>query len=136
MGLACLVSAGLLVYGLLRYAGSIRWDLPGMNWLFRRRHIATVLDALALAAQQQRPLGEAISTLASSYPQRPIAPPAGRLLDVQDGGDGLQCLHARGLLGKTDLALLQSARATATSLGPPEKWPTATAAVSFTAPTP
>ena len=28
--------AGLLLYGSLRYAGSIRWDLPGMTWLFRR----------------------------------------------------------------------------------------------------
>jgi protein transport protein HofC len=102
---------GLFVYALLRYAGSIRWDLPGMASLFRRRHIATVLDALALAAQRQRPLGEALSTLAFSYPQRPIA---GRLrdayLDLQAGGDDLQCLYRRGLLGKADLALLQSAR--------------------------
>ncbi len=106
-----LLTAGLLVYGLLRYAGSIRWDLPGMDWLLRRRHIATVLDALALAAQRQRPLGEALSTLAVFYPQRPIE----RRLwaaydDMQAGGDDLQCLHRHGLLGETDLALLQSAR--------------------------
>ena len=30
--------------------------------------------------------------------------------DLQAGGDDLQCLHRHGLLGKTDLALLQSAR--------------------------
>ena len=111
LGVLWLFSAGLLVYGVLRYAGSIRWDLPGMDWLLRRRHIATVLDALALAAQRQRPLGEALSTLASSYPQRPIERRLWAVCDdLQAGGDDLQCLHAHGLLGKTDLALLQSAR--------------------------
>jgi type II secretory pathway component PulF len=101
----------LFAYGLLRYAGSIRWDLPGMGWLMRRRHIATVLDALALAARRQRPLGDVLSTLATSYPQSSIER---RLLDAYDdlqaGGDDLQCLFHRGLLGKTDLALLQAAR--------------------------
>ena len=111
LGAASLFSAGLLVYGVLRHAGSIRWDLPGMGWLLRRRHTARMLDALALAARRQRPLGEALSTLASSYPQRSIE----RRLwaaydDLQAGGDDLQCLYARGLLGKTDLALLQAAR--------------------------
>jgi type II secretory pathway component PulF len=105
------LSVLLLVYGVLRYAGLVRWDLPGMGWFLRRRHIATVLDTLALAAQQQQPLGAALSTLASSYPQRSIE----RRLwaacdDLQAGGDDLQCLHRRGLLGKTDLVVLQSAR--------------------------
>jgi type II secretory pathway component PulF len=108
-----LLTTGLLVYAVLRYAGSVRWDLPGMDRLLRRRHIATVLDALALAAQRQRPLDATLSTLASTYPQPPIAD---RLRDVcadlQAGGDDLQCLYRRGLLGKTDLALLQSARQT------------------------
>ena len=81
---------GLLVYGVLRYAGSIRWDLPGMDWLLRRRHVATVLDALALAAQRQRPLGEALSTLAASYPQRSIARRLRAVCDdLQAGGDDL-----------------------------------------------
>ena len=102
---------GLLVYGLLRYAGSIRWDLPGMAWLFRRRHVATVLDALALAAQRQRPLGEALSTLAVVLSAESIERRLWAVYDdVQAGGDDLQCLYASGLLGKTDLALLQSAR--------------------------
>ncbi len=111
LAMAWLILAGLFVYVVLRYAGSIRWDLPGMAWLMRRRHIATVLDAIALAAQRQRPLGDALATLASAYPQRSIA----RRLwaacdDLQAGGDDLQCLHRHGLLGKADLALLQAAR--------------------------
>ncbi|MGO9114174.1 MAG: type II secretion system F family protein [Thermoguttaceae bacterium] len=110
-GTACLVLLGLFVYGALRAAGAIRWDLPGMDWLLRRRHVATVLDALALAAQRQRPLGEALSTLASSHPQRSIQRRLRAVCDeLQAGGDDLQCLHRHGLLGKTDLALLQAAR--------------------------
>ena len=106
-----LIMAGLFLYAVLRYAGSIRWDLPGMAWLMRRRHVAAVLDVLSLAAKRQRPLGEALATLASSYPQRSIE----RRLwaacdDLQAGGDDLQCLQRHGLLGETDLALLQAAR--------------------------
>jgi type II secretory pathway component PulF len=111
LGVAWLFSVALLVYGVLRYAGSIRWDLPGMDWLARRRHTATVLDAIALAAQRQRPLGEALSTLAAAYPQQPIQRRLSAACnDLQAGGDDFQCLYARGLLGKTDLALLESAR--------------------------
>jgi len=111
LGVAWLFLTGLLVYGVLRYAGSIRWDLPGMDWLLRRRHIATVLDALALAAQRQQPLSKALSTLASSYPQRPMERRLWAAYDeLQAGGDDFQCLHRHGLLSKTDLALLQSAR--------------------------
>ena len=111
LGVLWLFSAGLLVYGMLRYAGSIRWDLPGMGWLLRRRHVATVLDALALATQRQRPWNEALSVLASSYPQGPIERRLWAVYDdLQAGGDDLQCLHHRGLLSKADLALLQAAR--------------------------
>ena len=110
-GVAWLLTTGLLLYSVLRYAGSIRWELPGMDRLFRRRHIATVLDAVSLATRRQRPLNEALSTLAASYPQPVIA---GRLRavcdDLQAGGDALECLHRHGLLRKTDLALLQSAQ--------------------------
>ena len=69
------------------------------------------LDALALAAQRQRPLGEALRPW---HPLIRSGRSSARLRavcdDLQAGGDDLQCLHAHGLLGKTDLALLQSAR--------------------------
>ncbi len=109
--MAWLIVVGLFMYAVLRYAGAIRWDLPGMAWLLRRRHVATVLDALALAAQRERPLGTALSTLASVYPQRSI----GRRLravcdDIKGGGDELHSLYSHGLLGKADLALLQAAK--------------------------
>ena len=116
---------------LLRYAGSIRWDLPGMDRLLRRRHIATVLDALSLAAQRQRPLGEALSTLASSYPQRPIA----RRLwaaydDMQAGGDDFNACTATVCSARRTWPCCNRPGETATSPGPRGKWPTATAAAS------
>ena len=111
LGAVWLFSAALLAYCVLRYTGSIRWDLPGTAWLLRRRHVGTVLDAVALAAQRQRPLGEALSTLGLAYPQPSIRRRLGAVCDeVEAGGDDLSCLHRHGLLGEADLALLQSAR--------------------------
>jgi len=110
-GAAWLFLALLFVYAVLRYTGSIRWDLPGMSRLLRRRHTATVLDAIALGSERQRPLGETLSNLALSYPQRPIEDLLRAVCDdLQAGGDDFQCLHAHGLLSRTDLALLQAAR--------------------------
>ncbi len=111
--LACfwLLVAGLAAYSILRYAGSIRWDLPGMGWLLRRRHVAATLDALSLAAERQQPLVAALTTLASSYPQRAVARRLWAVCDdLQAGGDDFQCLGRRGLLGSADLAVLQASR--------------------------
>jgi general secretion pathway protein F len=111
LGIFWICAVGLVIYGLLRYTDSIRWDLPGMGWLLRRRHIATVLDALALAAERERPWDEALATLAGSYPQRSVARRLWAVYDdSQTGCDALQSLHARGLLGQSDMAVLESAR--------------------------
>jgi type II secretory pathway component PulF len=111
LGSVWLGSTGLLVYGTLRYAGSIRWDLPGMDWLLRRRHIANVLDALALAAERQRPWGQTLATLASTYPAKSIERRLWAVCDeVEAGGDVLQCLRRQRMLGRADLALLESAQ--------------------------
>jgi type II secretory pathway component PulF len=106
-----MLTIALLFYCLLRYAGWIRWDLPGMDWLTRRRHTATILDGMSLAAGQQKPLARAVIELAAAYPQAKIVR---RLFaahdDMDAGGDDLETLYLHGLLGKTDLALLQAAR--------------------------
>jgi type II secretory pathway component PulF len=110
VGAAWLFAISLLFYCMLRYAGWIRWDLPGMAWLTRRRHTAMLLDGVSLAAQQQQPLAKAVMQLAAGYPQRTIAR---RLWDaydaIQAGGNELETLYRHGLLGQSDLALLQSA---------------------------
>jgi type II secretory pathway component PulF len=69
------------------------------------------LDGISLAARQQQPLANAVLQLAAGYPQAKVA----RRLwaaydDMEAGGDDLETLYRRGLLGKTDLALLQAAQ--------------------------
>jgi type II secretory pathway component PulF len=101
----------LFVYVLLRYVGLVHWELPGTNWLARRLDAAAILEALALAAEYQRPLPEALATLARTYPKASIRR---RLRDVArdlDGGaDWCESLFARGLIKRPDLAILQAAQ--------------------------
>jgi type II secretory pathway component PulF len=100
----------LLVYGLLRYAGVIEWELPGTNWLVRRLDAAAVLDALSLATERQRPMVEPLAALADAYPKQSVRRRLERVLaDVAAGHDWCQSLHRRGMIGRADLALLQAA---------------------------
>jgi type II secretory pathway component PulF len=106
-----LLTVALLFYSMLRYAGWIRWDLPGFTWLSRRRHTATLLDGISLAARQQKPLANAVMQLAAGYPQPKIARQLWAAYDaMQEGVDELECLYRHGLLSKVDLALLQAAQ--------------------------
>ena len=75
---AWLLTIGLCVYLMLRYAGWIRWDLPGVAWLMRRRHAAIVLDGTSLAAEQQKPFADAVMQLAIAYPQAKLPGGFGR----------------------------------------------------------
>jgi general secretion pathway protein F len=111
LGAAWLLLGLLFLYSLLRYTGSLRGDLPGMHWLMRMRYRADVLDALALAAERQQPLYEALRIVAGSHPQRAIARRLAKVSqEARGGGDELQSLLRRGLLGAADLALLEAAR--------------------------
>ena len=110
LGFVCVLVTGLTAYMVLRYAGSIRWDLPGMAWFMRRRHAAVLLDALALTAEQQKPLADAVIQLAYAYPQRRISRRLGAAYDdMLAGRDDLDSLCRQRLLSRTDVALLQSA---------------------------
>ena len=101
----------LFVYAVLRYIGSIRWDLPGMGRLMRRLHTATLLDAISLAAQRQRPLSDALLPLVLSYPKKWVRRRLSAVCDdMQAGVDDLESLRRHGLLGKSDLAVLQAAK--------------------------
>ena len=68
-----LLAIAMLFFCMLRYAGWIRSDLPGFAWLTRRRHAATLLDGISLAARQQKPLANAVMQLAAAYPQPEFA---------------------------------------------------------------
>jgi type II secretory pathway component PulF len=101
----------LLVYAALRYYGVVRWDLPGLERFGRRLDAAGVLDALALVARQRQPMPEAIAELARTYPRpcvRELLQSAAR--DVAAGGDWIEGLRRRGLLGRAEAAMLESAQ--------------------------
>jgi type II secretory pathway component PulF len=95
---------------LLRYFGAITWALPGFRRLSWRPHAASVLDGLALAVENQRPLPPCIASLAQKYPHPTIS----RQLDwvAQDMSAGVSCwdsLYRRGLVRRADRTLLEAA---------------------------
>jgi len=106
-----LLPLGLLaMYGIFRYLGLIQLDLPGMTRLARRFHTATILDALAALARQDRPLVDGIATLGRTYPRRLIRRRLIRVLaDVEAGVDWCDSMARRGLIGRADRAVLQAA---------------------------
>jgi type II secretory pathway component PulF len=101
----------LLPYAVFRYFGWIRWDVPGLGRLMRRNDTAMILDSLALAAGQNRPLGEAFRSLAESYPKESVRQRLGLAAAALDaGGDWCQCLYNQGLIRRADLGVLQAAQ--------------------------
>jgi type II secretory pathway component PulF len=106
-----LAATCLAAYVVLRYAGSIRWNLPGTGWLAQRRNTATVLDGLALAAETQKPMADAIKQMAIGHPQRKIANALWRAYgEMHSGENDLDVLLRAGLLSRSDLAMLATAQ--------------------------
>jgi type II secretory pathway component PulF len=100
----------VLVYVVLRYAGLIGWNLPGLGRLTRRLDTAAILDALALAADRQQPLLPAVETLAASYPRRAIRRRLAKVAaELAAGGDWSASLCRHGLVGQADQAILAAA---------------------------
>jgi protein transport protein HofC len=101
----------LLVAVVLRYLGGFYLDPPGVSRLVRRLDSANILDGLALVAGQQRPMPEGIAALAREYPKWNVRRRLRRAADdVQAGRDWAESLFRRRLIGKCDLAILQSAQ--------------------------
>lgn len=105
-----LLVGGLMFYAFLAYFGLASWDLPLLNQILRRLDSANVLDGLALVAGRQRPLGEGVGTMAREYPKSNIRQQL-RLseADIAAGGNWGESLFRRGLIRRTDLAILQAA---------------------------
>jgi len=105
------VAVGLVGYSILRYYGWIQWDPPGISRLARRLDSAVILDALALATEQRKPLHSTVGVLANTYHKAGIR---GRLhnvfLDMSEGVDWCDSLAKRGLLTRADKAVLQAAQ--------------------------
>ncbi len=101
----------LLLYTAARYVGLIQWDLPGLGRLTRRNDTATILDGLAVAAAQGRPLSEAIRWLAEWYPKWAVGDRLrAAAAEVESGGDWCEGLFHHGLLPRADRAVLQAAQ--------------------------
>lgn len=95
---------------LLRYSGWIQWNPPGVGRLLRRLDTAAILDALSLATDAGRPLGRAVATLASCYPQNSIRCRLFRASrEIENGSDWCESLRREGLIKQADLAVLQAA---------------------------
>jgi type II secretory pathway component PulF len=105
--------AWLLAYAPMRYFGWTLWDLPLARRLARRLDSARILDGLALAAGQRRPLGEGIAALAISYPKPDVRRRlALAVFDIEAGCDWSDSLARYGLIRQADHALLQAAQRT------------------------
>jgi type II secretory pathway component PulF len=109
--LIVLAEAVVLLLASLSMFGWMSWNIPLFNRIFLRRHTAIVLRALALAVENDKPIGQAIDALVRHYPSDWIR---SRLLgvarDVQHGADWSQALRYHGLINKADLAVLESAQ--------------------------
>lgn len=86
-----------------------QWDIALLDRLFRRRHSALILRALALSAEGGKPMVHAVETLAHDYPSTWVR---GRLrrvcADLRNGEDWVRSLNARGLLRDVDAAVIAS----------------------------
>lgn len=93
------------------HARGTGWTLIYPRRLLRRLDTAAILDGLATVAAHQRPLVQAIAVLAGRYPKWSIRRRLRKVLrSVNAGGDPLETLAAKGLLGRADLAVLQAAQ--------------------------
>jgi len=106
-----LLFLSLVVYLLEYFMGWTCKCIPGMTRLLCRRHAAAILDSLALAADNNQPLGNGIMTLAGTYPQRAIRRKLCYVgVDVYQGGDWCDSLYRHGLIKQADQAVLKAAQ--------------------------
>jgi type II secretory pathway component PulF len=108
------VGFGLVfLYGALRYLGVPLFDLPGTSRILRRQHTTAILDTLALGVEHHRPLAGILRVLHESYPKKSIRRRLNDVLfDIEPGAAWQESLFRRGLIRRSDLAVLQSAERT------------------------
>ena len=110
LALVVLASLALFIFGALCYVGVITCDLPLTRRITRRLDTAIILDALSLTTESERPMPEALTTLAARYPKPSIRRRLRNAwLKVADGQDWCESLVANRLLNQADAGLLQSA---------------------------
>lgn len=101
----------LLLYLPFAFAGYAELKVPFFDRLFLRRHSVMILRGLAMVVEAGRPIGSGLKTLADSYPATWVRERlAGVYLAAEEGHDWIDALQRFGLINRTDLALLESAR--------------------------
>lgn len=99
-----------LVVGLCSYMGISAHSLPLVNRLWWSADCAIVLRWLATAVRQQRPLAEAIRTLAIRFPQHRVRIRLEHASSrIDRGANWCESLHSAGLIRPSESALFKTA---------------------------
>lgn len=99
-----------LVVGLCGYMGISAQNLPIVNRLWWSADCALVLRWLANSVRQQRPLADAIRTLAIRFPQRRVRMRLERASSrIDRGADWCESLRAVGVIRRSERALFKTA---------------------------
>jgi general secretion pathway protein F len=102
---------GLVIYLMAYYMGWINFSPPWITRIMRRRHAAIILDSLALAAENNQPLGNSVMTLAGTYPQSRIRRKLSYVgVEIHMGRDWSESLCSHGLIKPADQAVLKAAQ--------------------------
>ena len=100
----------LLVYVPFSYFGWVRWELPGVDRLMRRRDAGMVLRSLSVAVEAGRPVNEVITLLGQFYPKSWVRRRLWWASDaINDGMAWAEALRRSGVIRRSDAAVLESA---------------------------
>jgi type II secretory pathway component PulF len=101
----------LIIYLMGYYLGWFKFSPPGIARIMRRKHAAIILDSLALAAENNQPLGNSVMTLAGTYPQPGIRRKLSYVgEEIHMGRDWSESLCNQGLIKPADQAVLKAAQ--------------------------
>ncbi len=93
-------------------AGRTNFAIPVFDRLFKRRHTALILRALALSIEGGRTIEGGLHTLARYYPTKWVRKKLeAAALEADEGGDWREALMRRGLLRRADYDVVSSASA-------------------------
>lgn len=111
--LLSLLELAIIVYVPFSYFGWVRWDVPFLERLYRRRDAAAILRSLAIGVDGGRPISAGVALLASFYPRNWVR---GRLRrayrGIEEGAPWFESLRLQGLIRRADAAVLESAQRT------------------------
>ena len=89
---------------------AFQWEIPFLDWLYRRRHTALILRSLGLSIEGGKPILDGLFSLTRDYPSawvRDRLTLAAR--DIRDGENWVESLRSRQLISRTDSAVIASA---------------------------